>query len=187
MAILKHGVPQRNDWLSLADDAALPEGTAVIVSLARWQAERNSLVQRNAPVGVRLKSDQSPVALAVDLDHVALVAIEFPKFTDGRGFSYARMLRDRFGYAGEIRAVGQVLRDQYLFMVRCGIDTVELPDDISIQGYVEALGEFSVWYQPASDDRIPVVAKRHQRPSVTGAAHGSTPLVNESVAAIWAY
>jgi uncharacterized protein (DUF934 family) len=187
MAILKHGVPQRNDWLSLADDAALPEGAAVIVSLARWQAERDSLVQRNAPVGVRLKSDQSPVAIAGDLDHVALVAIEFPKFTDGRGFSYARMLRDRFGYAGEIRAVGQVLRDQYLFMVRCGIDTIELPDDIDIQGYIEALGEFSVWYQPASDDRIPVVAKRHPRSLANGAVHGSSPLVNESVAAIWAY
>lgn len=183
MAILKHGVLQRNDWQSPADDAPLPEGAPVIVSLARWQAERDSLVQRNAPVGVWLRSDQSPVVLAGDLDHVALVAIEFPKFTDGRGFSYARMLRDRFGYAGEIRAVGQVLRDQYLFMIRCGIDAVELPDDVNVQGYLEALGEFSVWYQPASDDRTPVVSRRHRRHS----GHGSSQVVNESVAAIWAY
>ncbi len=183
MAILKHGVLQRNDWLSLADDAALPDGAPVIVSLARWQAERDGLIQRNAPVGVRLKSDQSPAVLAGDLQRIALVAIEFPKFTDGRGFSYARLLRDRFGYAGEIRAVGQVLRDQYLFMVRCGIDAIELPDDGNIQGYLEALGEFSVWYQPASDDRATVVRRRH----APRAGRGSSPVVNESVAAIWAY
>lgn len=183
MAILKHGVPQRNDWLTLADDAALPESVPVIVSLARWQAERDRLIQRNAPVGVHLKSDQSPVVLANDLDRIALVALEFPKFTDGRGFSYARLLRDRFGYVGEIRAMGQVLRDQYLFMTRCGIDAVEVPDDANILGYLESLGEFSVWYQPASDDRTPVVTKRHQRPG----ARGSSSVLNESVAATWAY
>ncbi len=98
MVVLKNGVPQPNEWVRVADDAALPDGTKVIVSFERWQAERETLRQRNSAIGVSLKSDQSPLLLADDLDRISLVALEFPKFTDGRAFSYARVLRDRLGY-----------------------------------------------------------------------------------------
>jgi len=145
----------------VADDATLPEGAKVIVSLERWQAERATLRQRNSAVGISLKSDQSPLLIKDDLDHLSLVALEFPKFTDGRAFSYARVLRDRLGYRGEIRAFGQVLRDQYLFMLRCGIDTIEAPAEKRVEGYAEALKEFSVFYQPTNDHRETALRLRH--------------------------
>jgi len=145
----------------VADDATLPEGAKVIVSLERWQAERATLRQRNSAVGISLKSDQSPLLIKDDLDHLSLVALEFPKFTDGRAFSYARVLRDRLGYRGEIRAFGQVLRDQYLFMLRCGIDTIEPPAEKRVEGYAEALKEFSVFYQPTNDHRETALRLRH--------------------------
>lgn len=172
MVVLKNGVPQPNEWVRVADDAPLPDGAKAIVSLERWQAERDTLRQRNAAIGVSLKSDQSPLQLADDLDHLSLVALEFPKFTDGRAFSYARVLRDRLGYRGEIRAFGQVLRDQYLFMLRVGIDTIEPPTEKRVEGYAEALREFSVFYQPTNDDRETALRLRHglNRPTESAAA-----------------
>lgn len=166
MAILKNGVPQPNDWVRVADDQPLPENEKAIVSLERWQAEGEALRQRNAAIGVSLKSDQSPLLIAEDLDRLSLVALEFPKFTDGRAFSYARVLRDRLGFTGEIRAFGQVLRDQYVFMLRCGIDTIEPPADKRIEGYAEALKEFSVFYQPTNDGHATPLQLRHRKDAV---------------------
>jgi uncharacterized protein (DUF934 family) len=161
MTVLRNGVPQPNEWVRVADDAGLPDGAKAIVSLERWQREREALRQRNAAIGVSLKSDQSPLLLAEDLDHLSLVALEFPKFTDGRAFSHARVLRDRLGFRGEIRAFGQVLRDQYLFMLRCGIDTIEPATGKRVEGYAEALREFSVFYQPTNDRRETALRLRH--------------------------
>lgn len=184
MAILKHGALQPNEWQDLSDDAPLPESGSVIVSLDRWRRDEATLRASNRQIGVRLQNNQSPLALADDIDRFSLVVVEFPKFSDGRAFSQARLLRDRLGFKGEIRAVGNVLRDQYLFMIRCGIDAVELPDDKSIDGYLEALGEFSVWYQPAADDRTHAMSLRHtKKPASTNAS----TIVNDSVAAMWAY
>lgn len=163
MAVLRNGVPQPNDWVRVADDQPLPENDKAIVSLERWQAERETLRQRNAAIGVSLKSDQSPLLIAEDLDRLSLVALEFPKFTDGRAFSYARVLRDKLGFTGEIRAFGQVLRDQYVFMLRCGIDTIEPPDGKRIEGYAEALKEFTVFYQPTNDGRATPLQLRHRK------------------------
>ena len=184
MAILKHGALQPNDWLIVADDAALPEGKPAVVSLDRWLKERDTLIGRNAPLGVRLRSDQSPIAIAEDLERLALIVLEFPKFTDGRGYSHARALRQRLAYKGELRAVGNVLRDQYLFMDRCGIDSIEVADEANVAGYLKSLGEFSIWYQPAADQRPTVRALRSaKRTEPTG----GSAVVRESVAASWAY
>ena len=188
MAILKHGALQPNDWLTVADDAALPEGKPAVVSLDRWLKERDTLIGRpgdnRAPLGVRLRSDQSPIAIAEDLKRLSLIVLEFPKFTDGRGYSHARALRQRLGYKGELRAVGNVLRDQYLFMDRCGIDSIELADDANVTGYLESLGEFSIWYQPAADQRPTVRALRSAK---RAEQTGGSAVVRESVAASWAY
>lgn len=166
MTVLRNGVPQPNDWVRIADDAPLPESGKVIVSLERWQAERDSLRQQNAAIGVWLKSDQNPLLIQEDLDRLSLVALEFPKFTDGRAFSHARVLRDRLGFTGEIRGFGQVLRDQYLFMLRCGFDTVEPVAGKRVEGYAEALKEFSVFYQPTNDDRATALQLRHRKAAV---------------------
>jgi len=185
MAILKHGALQPNEWQDLSDDAPLPEGGNVIVSLDRWRRDEATLRISNRQIGVRLQNTQSPLALAEDIDRLSLIVIDFPKFSDGRAFSQARLLRDRLGFTGEIRAVGNVLRDQYLFMTRCGIDAVELPDGVAIDGFLEALGEFSVWYQPAADDRVPAMALRHG--SKSDGNGNASAVVNSSVAAMWAY
>ena len=164
MVLVRNGIPQPNEWVRIADDSPLPEGGKAIVSLKRWFAERESLPAGKGEIGVVLSNDQSPELLSADLDRLALVALDFPKFTDGRAFSQARLLREKFGYRGEIRALGQVLRDQYLFMLRCGIDSAEILDGKRADGYAEAMREFSVWYQPASDERPYVVRQRHNAP-----------------------
>ena len=184
MAVLKHGALQPNDWLTVADGEALPEGKPVVVTLDRWLKERESLIGRNAPLGLRLRSEQSPLAVADDLARFELIVLEFPKFTDGRGYSHARILRQRLGYLGELRAAGNVLRDQYLFMDRCGIDSVELGEAARVPGFLESLGEFSIWYQPAADQRPTVLALRHAKQP---AQAGGSQVVRESVAANWAY
>ncbi len=181
MALLQHGALQPNSWRFVGDDAAIPADEPVTVSLKRWQAENEALRGRNAPVGVRLKNDESALALAEDLHRVSLIEVEFPKFTDGRAFSQARILRGKLGYKGELRAIGTILRDQYLYMVRCGIDSVELPDGKSIDGYLAALKEFSAWYQPASDGRPTVMELRH--PANANIRCGAAPVVTASVAA----
>jgi uncharacterized protein (DUF934 family) len=181
MALLQHGALQPNNWRFVGDDAAIPAEEPVTVSLKRWQAEAEALRGRNTPIGVRLKNDEQALALSEDVHRLSLIEVEFPKFTDGRAFSQARILRDKLGYTGELRGVGTILRDQYLYMTRCGIDSVELPEGKPIDGYLAALKEFSAWYQPASDGRTTVLELRH--PANANALRGAAPLVTASVAA----
>jgi len=153
MPLLKEGRVVEDLWTPLPEDAALtPEGD-LIVSLERWQAEGDSLQTRNGRLGLRLRSDQSPAEIAGDLKHFDLVALEFPRFGDGRAYSYARLLRERYGFTGELRAVGNVLRDQLLFMLRCGFDAFEIDAENAAQAWQEAMSEISLWYQPTGDGR----------------------------------
>jgi len=167
MPLIKHGRLAEDRWSQVADDAPLPNGAPAIVGLERWRAERDSLTARNAPLGIRLKSDQPASLIAEDLAHFGVVALEFPKFTDGRAYSSARLLRERYGYTGEVRAVGAVLRDQFLFMERCGFDSLEVAGDKAAAAWREAVAEISVAYQPAADGRRPALALRHVTPPVT--------------------
>lgn len=139
----------------VADGEPLPANGTVTVSLERWQAERDALTARG-DVGVRLTAADEPEALFADVAALALVAVEFSKFTDGRGYSTARLLRERGGYSGELRAVGHVLRDQLLYMHRVGFDAFELSPDKDIEGALEAFRELSVKYQPAVDEKLPL-------------------------------
>ncbi len=163
MALIKDGQPVRDPWIALPDDVELPSSGPVIVSLSRWQTERGALSERADPVGVRLASHQAASDIASGLNRIALVALEFPTFRDGRAYSTARLLRERYGFAGELRAVGNVLRDQLLFMHRCGFDAFEIASDEAVDSWRKAFQEFSVWYQPATDKRVPVTALRHTR------------------------
>ncbi len=153
MPLIKGDALAPDPWVTLGDEEALPEGAPAIVSFERWQSERETLVTRNAPLGIRLRSDQPPKLVLQDLDRFAVIALEFPKFGDGRAYSYARLLRERYGFRGELRAVGNVLRDQALFMLRCGFDAFEVTEGTPIEGWREALGEISVVYQPTADGR----------------------------------
>jgi uncharacterized protein (DUF934 family) len=162
MPLIKDGAFAENTFARVADDAALPEG-AIVVSLKRFQAEREALLARNTALGVRLTSDQPPETLGADIHHFAVVELEFPKFKDGRGYSWARQLRQRQGYKGELRAVGEVLRDQWLFMHRVGIDAFEVRDGTRIEDFRAAMAEQTVFYQPASDGVRSVLDLRHRR------------------------
>ncbi len=162
MALIKLGRVVDDPWLTLAEGDAVPAEGAVIVGLERWRAEREALLQRGAPLGLRLDCDQPPSLIADDLDAFDVVALEFPKFTDGRAYSSARLLRERFGFEGELRAVGEVLRDQFLFMQRCGFDAFEVADQRAAEAWLGAMSELSVWYQPAADARAHASALRHR-------------------------
>lgn len=167
MPLIKDGAIAKDPWVQLDDAAPIGPGDHAIVSLERWQAERDQLAQRNAPIGLRLRSDQSPALIAEEVTRFAVIALEFPKFTDGRAYSYARLLRERYGFEGELRAVGAVLRDQFAFMARCGFDALEVPDkgDAAqvLEAWRDATGEISVRYQPAADGTLSVLALRRLR------------------------
>jgi len=159
MALIREGQLVDDPWTAVADDESLPDGPAV-VSLARWTTERESLRGHTHPLGIRLASSEAPDAIADDLGRFGLVCLEFPKFQDGRAYSYARKLRQRYGFKGELRAVGNVLRDQFLFMHRCGFDAFEVVDAGAAEAWKRALSEISVVYQPAADGRRPAMAMR---------------------------
>ena len=161
MQLIKNGAFVEDQFVTVGDDEALPEGAA-IVSLERWQAERVTLRARNTPIGVRLKSGQEPSVIVDDLDKLAVVALEFPAYRNGRAYSYARLLRERHGYKGEVRAVGNVLRDQFQFMIRCGFDALEVADNITPEIFAECAGFFTAFYQPAADGKDTVLSLRQR-------------------------
>ena len=163
MPLLKDGRLVADLWTSIADDAEVPATGPVIVSLAHFRAERDRLLARGAPLGVRLKSSELAKELGEDARLLELVALEFPTFRDGRAYSSARLLRERYGFSGELRAVGDVLRDQFLFMHRCGFDAFEVADVSAVDAWQKALAEFTVVYQPAADGRLPASARRSLR------------------------
>lgn len=147
-----NGNERRDDWITLADDTEIPALRPVIVSLARWRAENETLKNRSGGVGVILTADQLAGELADDLQHLDLVQVTFPSFADGRAYSTARLLRDRFGFEGEIRAGGDVLLDQLQAMLRVGIDTFVISNEPTIRwtrkGHRPTVDLF---YQPAFD------------------------------------
>ncbi|HXC53035.1 MAG TPA: DUF934 domain-containing protein [Candidatus Limnocylindrales bacterium] len=140
-------------WHLVADDETA--GSHAIVSLARWNAETPTLVAAGEPIGVLLRSNESPDDVA-ERDRAALIAVDFPSFTDGRGYTTSRMLRSRHGYKGEIRAVGDVMRDEMFLMSRCGIDSFAVKASKDIEKALSAFDDFSVTYQAAADDERPL-------------------------------
>ena len=161
MPLIKRGAIVDDPWVRLDDQAEAPPTRPVIVSLTRWLADWERLAGRAAGLGILLLSDQAPTAIADDFAQFEVIALEFPKFTDGRPYSYARLLRERYGFAGELRAVGNVLRDQLLFMQRCGFDAFDLPNSAPVDEWLRALSEFTVSYQPTGDRRPWATALRH--------------------------
>lgn len=161
MQIIKQRQVVNDTFEHIADDVPVPATGDVIVSLTRFQAEKAELATRTeGKLGVQLKSDQTAEDVAGDLDKVALIAIEFPKFRDGRGFSTARLLRDRFAYKGELRAVGNVLREQLFYLSRCGFDAFELAAGKDVNDALSAFDDFHVTYQAAADDPRPLYRRR---------------------------
>ncbi len=139
-------------FVHVGDDDALPEGD-VILSLARFQAEGEILLSNSRRVGVRVEPDQEVEALAYDLPRLSVVALAFPKYRDGRAYTSARLLRERLGFTGQVRAVGDVLQEQAGFMVRCGFDAFEPADGATPEAWAKAAHRFRHVYQRAADHR----------------------------------
>lgn len=163
MPLVKAGRLLLDAFVTILDGEALPPQGAIIVSLARWQEERGLIEPRKDPIGVQLKAADPVEQIAGSLDRLALIALEFPKFNDGRALSQARLLRERYNYHGEIRAVGRVVRDLLLFMHRCGFNAFETSDDMSAEIVTRSLATFSFAYQPAADGQPSVLELRHGR------------------------
>jgi uncharacterized protein (DUF934 family) len=160
MRIIKQREIVEDDWQSVEDGAALPEGK-IIVSLDRWKAERETLIgRRNSGLGIKLSPSQHAGEIADDLEYFEVVALDFPVFRDGRAYSTARLLRDRYGYKGQIRATGDVLRDQIFYMHRCGFDAFEVRADRSLEDALKAFDDFKILYQPAADEHQPLWRRR---------------------------
>jgi len=144
----------------VADEAALPESGAILVSLTRFATEKEALLSREGDLGVWLQSSESPAAIAEDLDRIALVALDFPVFSDGRAYSSARLLRERYGYKGEVRAIGDVLCEQLTFMLRSGINSFEMQSANALDEFDSVVAEVRVVYQPTADGQATAIDRR---------------------------
>ena len=160
MRIIKQREIVEDDWQHVDDGAPLPEGK-VIVSLSRWNAERETLIgRRNSGLGIQLAAGEHADDIAADLDNFEVVALSFPSFRDGRAYTTARLLRGHYGFKGELRATGDVLRDQIFFMHRVGFDAFEVKEGRSIEDALKAFDDFKVTYQPSADEDQPLWRRR---------------------------
>ncbi len=167
----KRIVPDSWQQLKPAAEGGLPDVPVTgdwIVPLAIWNEQRAQLSQRSGRNGVLLENTEDPRLLELDFDKLALIAVNFPKFTDGRGYSIARLLR-RLGWKGELRAVGDVLRDQLFYMTRCGFDAFALRADQDAQVALTAFSDFTAPYQPAIDDGVRLGMVRAESKAVVSA------------------
>lgn len=159
MQIIKDGRLVENTWLHLDDDAALPAGGDVTVSFVRWSKEGAALNGRGGRLGVRLDGNDPLETLGPVAEQFPLLVVEFPAMTDGRGFSVARLLRDQYGYRGELRARGHFLRDQIFFLQRVGCNAFE-SSLIEAQDLLPGLSDFTVRYQASQDEPLPIYRRR---------------------------
>jgi uncharacterized protein (DUF934 family) len=148
MPLLENGRIESDPWQKLADDAALPSAPCIL-SLSRLQQDEAVRTAPHLRLGVALPVDQPAEVLAPYLDRLSLVAVNFPTFRDGRGFTQARSLRERLAFSAEIRATGNILPDQYAFLLRCGITTVEIQDGADPAAWQKAADYFGFGYQPS--------------------------------------
>jgi uncharacterized protein (DUF934 family) len=160
MPLVRAGQVVEDRYLRILDDAPIPDGAPVIIPAARLIADFADIARREAPTGVLWPNNRKVSELAPFLDQLTLVALVFPSFKDGRAYSQARQLRERYGFRGELRATGDVLRDQFLFLARAGFDAFEVKKDADTAAFVEALARYSVFYQPAADARTAVQRAR---------------------------
>jgi uncharacterized protein (DUF934 family) len=147
-------------WQHVPDDAEALPGGDITVTLSYWKEHKPDLLARDGRVGVRVCAGDDPAELSADLDSIPLVVLQFETLVDGRSYSHAYLLRTRLGYRGELRAVGDVHRDQLNFLARCGVNAFELPDGDNAEAALDAFKDYSVVYQPSADDGSLIFARR---------------------------
>lgn len=161
--IIKGNQVVEDTWQLLPKDASIENLTNsgdIIVPLALWLEHAHALKARDGGLGVWLDADEEAESIIDDLQHFRVIALNFPVFSDGRNYSNARLLRDRYGYQGELRSIGDVLRDQLFFMHRCGFDAYALREDHDPHAALASLQDFSEVYQAATDQPLPLFRRR---------------------------
>jgi len=162
MPLVKQGRLTTDLFVHVADGAELPGDGAILVTAERFLADPEALLRRPGKLGVIWPNNRNLDDLVPYLDRLAAVALVFPSFRDGRAYSQARLLRERHGYDGELRATGQVLRDQFVFMSRAGFDAFEVKKDADADAFAETMKRYSVFYQPTGDGRVTALHRRMQ-------------------------
>jgi uncharacterized protein (DUF934 family) len=161
MPLVKNGRIATDLFVHVADGAELPGDGAILITGARFLDNPEAILKRGK-TGVIWPNSRAVDDLVPYLDRLAAVALVFPTFRDGRAYSQARLLRERHGYDGELRATGQVLRDQFVFMSRAGFDAFEVKKDTDADAFAETMKRYSVFYQPTGDGRITALNRRMQ-------------------------
>jgi uncharacterized protein (DUF934 family) len=162
MPLVKNARIAPDIFVHIADGAELPGDGAILVSAARFLEDPEALLRRGGKLGVIWPNNRNLDDLVPYLDRLAVVALVFPTFRDGRAYSQARLLRERYGYDGELRATGQVLRDQFVFMLRAGFDAFEVKKQADAEAFAETVKRYSVFYQPTGDGRVTALNRRMQ-------------------------
>jgi uncharacterized protein (DUF934 family) len=167
MPLIKNGRVIADRYVTVLDDAALPDGVPVLVPAVRFLADAAEILQHDAPAGVIWPNNRKVAELAPYLERLAVVALVFPNFKDGRAYSQARLLRERYGYHGELRATGQILRDQFGFLVRAGFDVLDVAKASDIDAFAAALKRYTVFYQTAPQGHTAAARLRAAQSSVS--------------------
>ncbi|MBI5262506.1 MAG: DUF934 domain-containing protein [Bradyrhizobium sp.] len=169
MPLVRGGKIIDDPFVYLADDAPIPADGAILVSGARLLQEAENLFAASRKVGVIWSNNRELAELVPYLDRLAAIALIFPTFRDGRAYTQARLLRERYHYRGELRATGQVLRDQFVFMLRAGFDTFAVRKESDAEAFADTIKRYSVFYQPTGDGRITALHRRMQLRNFEGA------------------
>jgi len=162
MPLVKSGKISPDAFIHVADDAEIPGDGAILISAARFLENPDGLSRRLGRTGVIWPNNRDVDDLVPYLDRLAVVALVFPTFPDGRAYSQARLLRERYGYGDELRATGQILRDQFVFMLRAGFDAFEVKKQSDAEAFISTVRRYSVFYQPTGDGRVTALHRRLQ-------------------------
>jgi uncharacterized protein (DUF934 family) len=162
MPLVKNGKVADDIFVHVPDGAELPEAAALLVSAARFLDDPEGLLAKTGKLGVIWPNNRDVDDLVPFLERLTAVALVFPTFRDGRAYSQARLLRERYRYGGELRATGQVLRDQFVFMLRAGFDAFEVKKESDAEAFALTAKRYTVFYQPTGDGRITALHQRMQ-------------------------
>lgn len=163
--VLDRNGPIADGWERLADDAAVKPGASVLVSFQRLKNEHNALFAEAAAVGVEVGGDVNLDELEPFLPRLGLIVVRFAFMRDGRPFSVGRLLRERFGYTRDLRAVGDFIPDQTLFLLRCGFNSFEVGPTFSVDALKHGVAAYTVWYQRGVERNVTIAEKRLGRES----------------------
>ena len=162
MPLVKNGNIATDAFVHVADDAPIPGDGAILVSAARFLEDPEALLRRVGRTGVIWPNNRDVDDLVPYLERLAVIGLVFPTFRDGRAYTQARLLRERYDFRAELRATGQVLRDQFVFMSRAGFDAFEVKKDADADAFAETMKRYSVFYQPTGDGRVTALHRRMQ-------------------------